>query len=209
MFFIEEISNKIGSEISSNLNLDKDTEEIIAYGAFAVLQILWSFLCVVILGVILNVLIEAIIISLAIAIFRKYSGGIHANSPNKCAIFGAIVCVVMALIVKNINIRFSLMTILIFILVYIYSYYTIYKFVPVDTKSKPIDNVDEKLRLKKCSFLVISMLLLIEILLVLLYLKYNNIALIYYGRCIMMGIIWQNFTLTPIAKRIFYNITME
>ncbi|KOR25707.1 accessory gene regulator B family protein [Clostridium sp. L74] len=209
MFFIEEISNKIGSEISSNLNLDKDTEEIIAYGAFAVLQILWSFLCVVILGVILNVLIEAIIISLAIAIFRKYSGGIHANSPNKCAIFGAIVCVVMALIVKNINIRFSLMTILIFILVYIYSYYTIYKFVPVDTKSKPIDNVDEKLRLKKCSFLVISMLLLIEILLVLLYLKYNNIALIYYGRCIMMGIIWQNFTLAPIAKRIFYNITME
>lgn len=43
MFFIEQISNKIGSKISSNLNLDKDTQEIITYGAFAVLQILWSF----------------------------------------------------------------------------------------------------------------------------------------------------------------------
>ncbi len=43
MFFIEHTSNKIGSKISSNLNLDKDTEEIIVYGAFALLQILWSF----------------------------------------------------------------------------------------------------------------------------------------------------------------------
>ncbi|WP_434305784.1 accessory gene regulator ArgB-like protein [Clostridium botulinum] len=209
MFFIENVSNKIGSKISSNLNLDKDTEEIIAYGAFAVLQILWSFLCVVILGAIFNVLMESIIVVLTIAIFRKYSGGIHANSPNKCAIFGAIICIIMALIVKNINVSFNLMFILIFILVYMYSYYTIYKFVPVDTKSKPIENIDEKLRLKKCSFLVISILILMEILLILSYLKYNNITLIYYGSCVMMGVLWQSFTLTPTAKKIFYNIAMK
>ncbi len=209
MFFIEHASNKIGSKISSNLNLDKDTEEIIAYGAFAVLQILWSFLCVVILGAIFNVLMESIIIVLTIAIFRKYSGGIHANSPNKCAIFGAIICIIMALIVKNINVSFNLMFISIFILVYMYSYYTIYKFVPVDTKSKPIENIDEKLRLKKCSFLVISILLLVEILLILLYLKYNNITLIYYGSCVMIGVLWQSFTLTPTSKKIFYNIAMK
>lgn len=209
MFFIEHTSNKIGSKISSNLNLDKDTEEIIVYGAFALLQILWSFLCVMILGFIFNVLIESMIIVLTIAIFRKYSGGIHANSPNKCAIFGAIVCVGIALVVKNINMNLNLVFILIFILVYVYSYYSIYKFVPVDTKSKPIDNVDEKLRLKKCSFLVISILLLIEILFVLFYLKYNNITLIYYGKCIMMGLLWQSFTLTPIAKKIFCNIAMK
>ncbi|APH22172.1 accessory regulator AgrB [Clostridium botulinum] len=209
MFFIEQISNKIGSKISSNLNLDKDTEEIITYGAFAVLQILWSFLCVVILGYICNVLLESIIISLAIAVFRKYSGGIHANSPNKCAIFGAIICTGFALIVKNININLNLTFILMFILVFIYSYYAIFKFVPVDTKSKPIDNIDEKLRLKKCSFLVISILFLIEILFVLLYLKYKYIALIYYGSCVLMGVLWQSFTLTPISKKMFANVVME
>jgi accessory gene regulator B len=209
MSFIERISNEIGSKISSNLNLDKDTEEIIAYGAFAVLQTIWSFLCVIILGGIFKVLMESIIIVLTIAIFRKYSGGIHANSPNKCAICGAIICVGMALVVKNISISFNLMFILIHILAYIYSYYIICKFVPVDTKSKPIDNIDEKLRLKKCSFLVISILLLIEVLLILLYLKYNNIILIYYGSCVIVGVIWQSFTLTPIAKKVFYNILME
>ncbi|ACQ52469.1 accessory gene regulator B family protein [Clostridium botulinum] len=209
MFFIEQISNKIGSKISSNLNLDKDTQEIITYGAFAVLQILWSFLCVVILGYICNVLLESIIISLVIAVFRKYSGGIHANSPNKCAIFGAIICAGFALIVKNININLNLIFILIFILVFIYSYYAIFKFVPVDTKSKPIDNIDEKLRLKKCSFLVISILFLIEILFVLLYLKYKYIALIYYGSCVLMGVLWQSFTLTPISKKMFANVVME
>ncbi|WP_415564680.1 accessory gene regulator ArgB-like protein, partial [Clostridium sporogenes] len=168
MFFIEHVSNKIGNKISSNLDLDKDTEEIITYGAFAVLQILWSFLCVVILGYICNVLIESIIISLTIATFRKHSGGIHANSPNKCAIFGAIICVGFALMVKNINIGLNLVFISMLIFTFIYSCYAIYRFVPVDTKAKPIENIDEKLRLKKCSFLIIGILFLIEILLILL-----------------------------------------
>ncbi len=203
MFFIEEASNKIGNKISSNLNLDKDAEEIIAYGAFAVLQTLWSFLCVIILGFIFNVLMESMIIVLTIAIFRKYSGGIHANSPNKCAIFGAVICIIMALVVKNININLNLTFILMFILVFIYSYYAIFKFAPVDTKSKPIDNIEEKLRLKKCSFLVISILFLMEVLLVLLYLKYKHIALIYYGSCVVMGILGKVLLLLLQLKRYF------
>ncbi|HGG0417740.1 TPA: accessory gene regulator ArgB-like protein [Clostridium sporogenes] len=209
MFFIEQVSNKIGNKISSNLNLDKDTEEIITYGAFAVLQTLWAFLCVIILGVIFNVLVESIIIVLTIAIFRKYSGGIHANSPNKCAIFGAFICVGLSLFVKNISIDFNLTFIGIFIFTFFCSYYTIYKFVPVDTKNKPIENKEEKLRLKKCSFLIIGILFLIEILLILFYLKYKYNTLIYYGNCIIMGVVWQSFTLTPTAKKIFYNIAME
>ncbi|NFE81348.1 accessory regulator AgrB, partial [Clostridium sporogenes] len=31
----------------------------------------------------------------------------------------------------------------------------------------------------------------------------------YYGNCIITGVIWQSFTLTPTAKKIFYNIAME
>lgn len=209
MFFIEQASNKIGNKITNDLNLDKDTEEIITYGAFVVLQTLWSFLCVVILGVICNALIESMIISLTAAIYRKYSGGIHANSPNKCSILGAIVFVGLALIAKNINIDLNLMFMCILIFTFMCSYYIVHKFAPVDTKSKPIDNIDEKLRLKKCSFLSISILLLIEILLILFYLKYKYIALIYYGNCVIMGVLWQSFTLTPAAKKIFYNILME
>ncbi len=34
MFLIEQLSNKIGNKIANNLELDRDTEEIITYGAF-------------------------------------------------------------------------------------------------------------------------------------------------------------------------------
>ncbi len=85
MFLIERLSNKIGNKIANNLELDKDTEEIIAYGAFSVLQTIWALLCVVILGAMCNVLVESVIIALTAAAYRKYSGGIHANTPNKCA----------------------------------------------------------------------------------------------------------------------------
>ena len=209
MFLIEQLSNKIGNKVTNNLKLDKDTEEIITYGAFVILQILWTFLCVVILGAVFNVLVESIIISLSIAIFRKYSGGIHANSPNKCAIFGAIICVGFSLMIKNLNIGLNVVFISMFVFTFAYSLYVIYRFAPVDTKAKPIENIEEKLRLKKCSFLIIGILFFMEILFIILYLKFNNSKLIYYGNCVMVGIIWQSFTLTPWAKKIFFSISME
>lgn len=209
MFLIKHISNKIGNKITGNLALDRDTEEIISYGAFALLQTLYSFLCVVILGSIFNVLIESIIISLSIAIYRKYSGGIHATTPNKCAIFGAIICVAFGLLVKNARIKFNLIFLLIFIFTFICAYYSTYKFVPVDTKNKPINNTDERLRLKRLCLLVISILFLIEVLFIVLYLRYRYNALIYYSQCIVMGLLWQSFTLTPTAKKIFKRQIME
>ncbi len=108
MFLIEQFSNKIGNKIANSLELDRDTEEIITYGAFSLLQTIWALLCVVVLGAICNVLIESIIITLTAATYRKYSGGIHANTPNKCAFLGAIIFVGFALIVKNINIGVNL-----------------------------------------------------------------------------------------------------
>lgn len=85
MFLIERLSNRIGNKIANNLELDKDTEEIIVYGAFSVLQVIWALSCVIILGTVCNVLVESVIIALTAATYRKYSGGIHANTPNKCA----------------------------------------------------------------------------------------------------------------------------
>ncbi|EQB3098785.1 accessory gene regulator ArgB-like protein [Clostridium botulinum] len=209
MFLIERLSNKIGNKIANNLELDKDTEEIIAYGAFSVLQTIWALLCVVILGAMWNVLVESVIIALTAAAYRKYSGGIHANTPNKCAFLGAIIFVGFAFIVKNINISVNLFFVLIGILTFIYSYYAIYKFVPVDTKAKPIENEDEILKLRRYSFFIISILFFIEALLLLFYFKYKNEMLIYYGKCIIAGVLWQSFTLTPLAKRVFANIAME
>ncbi|MGO5064734.1 accessory gene regulator ArgB-like protein [Clostridium sp. LCP25S3_F8] len=209
MFLIEQFSNKIGNKIANSLELDRDAEEIITYGAFSLLQTIWALLCVVVLGAICNVLIESIIITLTAATYRKYSGGIHANTPNKCAFLGAIIFVGFALIVKNINIGVNLFFALIYILIFIYSYYVIYKFVPVDTKAKPIENEDEILKLRRYSFFIISILFLVEVLLWLFYFKYKNGMFIYYAKCIIVGILWQSFTLTPLAKRVFTNIAME
>ncbi|APQ97376.1 accessory gene regulator ArgB-like protein [Clostridium botulinum] len=209
MFLIEQLSNKIGNKIANNLELDRDTEEIITYGAFAVLQTIWAFLCIIILGAICNVLVESVIIALTAATYRKYSGGIHANTPNKCAFLGAIIFVGFALIVKNINISVNLFSVLISILAFVYSYYAIYKFVPVDTKAKPIENEDEILKLRRYSFFIISILFFIEVLLSLFYFKYKNEMLVYYAKCIIAGILWQSFTLTPLAKRVLANIVME
>ncbi|WP_251861164.1 accessory gene regulator B family protein [Clostridium sp. Marseille-Q2269] len=209
MFLIEHASNIIASKITNSLNSDKETEEIISYGAFVLFQIIWSFLCVVILGEIFNVLIESIVIVVTIAIYRKYSGGLHAHSPNKCAIWGAIICVGSGIVVKNININLNITFICIFIFTFMYARYCVYEFAPRDTKHKPINNIGERLRLKKYSFIVIDTLFVIGILLILLYLKYRYDILIYYNKCIIIAVLWQSFTLTPVAKKIFGKYAME
>ena len=44
MYFFEKVSNSFAAKVSSTLNLDKDREEIIAYGSYNLLQTLWSIL---------------------------------------------------------------------------------------------------------------------------------------------------------------------
>jgi PiT family inorganic phosphate transporter len=96
MFQISRISESIANKISSELNLDKDNREVIAYGAFALLQTLLSILLVAALGALFHVVTEALIVSFAISILRKYSGGVHASSSDSCSIIGAFISVKVA-----------------------------------------------------------------------------------------------------------------
>lgn len=207
MYLIEKISNKLAYNIANALKLDEDQQEVVAYGAFNLLQVLCALLWVVILGLAFNVLVQALIVTFTIALLRKYSGGAHFSSPNRCAVVGGIMSSVLALIIVDV---FSLVNDKLIISLEIVSlitcYYNISKLAPVDSPAKPITKIEKRKHLRRQSLLVFNIMSIIILLLTFLHFKYNNILFLQWGGLMFIGITWQTLTLTSTGHQFFNKI---
>ncbi|KZL89459.1 accessory gene regulator ArgB-like protein [Clostridium magnum] len=198
MFFIEKLSNSLSLKISSYLNLSEDQKEIIAYGAFNLIQTIWCIFVVLLLGVIFSVTAKAFIISFVISILRKYSGGAHSSSPNRCALIGAIVSVGLALIIKYTSIYINYKIVMaIGVSSFLLAYYIIYKYAPVDSTAKSIIKEVTRQKMKKKSFFVLNALATVVIVILISYLIIGLEFLLITVNCIYAGVLWQVITLTP------------
>ncbi|MDW8802209.1 accessory gene regulator B family protein [Clostridium sp. A1-XYC3] len=207
MFLIEKLSNNLAFKVASTLNLDKDKKEIIAYGAFNFIQTIWCIIMVIILGMIFKVPLEALVVSFSISILRKYSGGAHSTSPNRCALIGALVSVGLALFVeytyKLVNLSW-LITII--VVVFLFAYYNIYKYAPVDSPAKPIVKEKSKQRMKKGSIFTVNVLVILVATLLVGHFIIGNNQYLVIAMCICLGVLWQVLTLTPKGYLVLSNI---
>lgn len=201
MSSIERASKIIASKISTNLSLDQDHEEVIRYGAFALIQTSISILLVIIFGVVFNVLLEALVISISAAILRKFSGGVHASSPMGCAVIGMIIFGGLALFVKYFLINIGFINLLVaFILAYVFATYVMIKYSPVGSVNKPLRNLDKRNLLKKQSIHIVLFTIILNIILIAIYLKIKNIYLLNVAICISIGVTWQSITLVSLGR---------
>lgn len=198
---MEKIANNIANKVALELNLDNERKEVIAYGTFALLQIIISIFLVSVLGWIFHVAFEALIVSFTTAILRKYSGGVHASSPNVCTFIGVVVCIGQAVLFKLLVSLYSNLNLILIlgVIVFTFSYYLIYKLAPVDSVKKPIRKEEKRQRMKKCSILVLNLYVIIVAFLIFIYLETSWITLLNYSLCLYGGLIWQVFTLTNLG----------
>ncbi|HEY8892073.1 MAG TPA: accessory gene regulator B family protein [Clostridium sp.] len=195
---MERLSNNIANKIASELSLDKDNREVIAYGTFALMQMFLSIFLVFLFGLLFHVAFEALIISFTAAILRKYSGGVHASSLGICTFIGTIVCVGQAVLISliiNYVINFKL-TIILGVVIFIWAYYIIYKLAPVDSIAKPIVKKEKRNRMKKGSIILLSVYLIITVFFILFYISSGERKFVFFALCLYSGILWQAFTLT-------------
>lgn len=194
---IERLTNNIANKISLELKLDNDRTEVIRYGAFILLQTLLSIVLVIIFGWLFNVVIEALVISFVMSILRKYSGGVHASTLDVCTIVSTIICVGFAVLVSYISPLLNLNFILVSgALIFIWSYYIIYKLAPVGSSTKPINSEEKRKRMKQSSIIILNLYLMIVVFTIIIYLNMGIWRLLSYSTCIYIGLAWQVFTLT-------------
>ena len=197
MVSLESLAVGLGKRSKEILKIDDERQEVVVYGAIMLLNICISILAVIFLGLIFGVLCEAILFSLVVSILRKYSGGIHASSPGKCAFFGAIISVGAGLIINHLIYGIDITIVMSFsILFLVISFLIIYKYAPVDSINKPITDVKLRKQFKANSMIIIGLALIIEIGLLLVYLFYSDVFYIKTIECISIGIMFQSLTLT-------------
>ena len=195
---MEKLADNIANKVVLELSLDEDNREVIAYGTFALMQMFLSIILVFLFGVLFHVAFEALIISFTASILRKYSGGVHASSPGICTFIGTIVCVGEALLISLLMTSVVSLKLIIILgaLIFIWSYYIIYKLAPVDSVSKPIVKEEKRKRMKKGSIIFLSVYLIIAVILIMLYISCGERKFLFYALCLYSGILWQAFTLT-------------
>lgn len=198
MISIQKMCESLSNKIEQELNLDVNQSAVVNYGLFAIIQTVVAILLEIILGALLGVLIPTLILSLVAVILRKYSGGVHAETPEECIVIGTVISVGGALIVDWIPWKLTYILVLL-VIVFSMAYYLVWKFAPVDSAAKPIRRTEKKQLLKKRSILVLSIYLVACVATLLGYLNSNNDKFLVYIACMCAGIGWQVFTLTNIG----------
>lgn len=203
---MEKLAKKLATEISKSLAYDDEKEQVIAYGLIAIMQAIVTVILVLLGGFITGAPVEALIICFSISILRKYSGGAHLSSIERCTALGAIYCIMFSSIGKYLlapkwNMYFMIFTI---VAVYFLSFLAIFKLAPVDSPNKLIKSEKKKRRMKKGSMIVLSIYFTLSIIFLLLSSK--NHAFNSFSISLLLGIVWQIMTLTKFGSNIIDKI---
>lgn len=196
MLMFERVSNGFANKLANILLMDKDKKEIVAYGAYAVLDIAWSIAAVMLFGLVFKVFYEALLFSFIVAWLRKFSGGVHASTPNRCAFLGAATAVGLSVMLNNIST--GKLTYIYSFLCVLIAFVIVYKFAPVQSENKPIRTKEKRIRMHKQSIRVLFINTAIIILLYTAVFVFG-IKIHKLSEIIATALLWQAFTLTSIG----------
>lgn len=193
---MEKLSRSLANKIASSLGYDSEKEAVMAYGLFAIVQIILTIVLVFLFGLLIGAPAEALITCLSASILRRSSGGVHAAHPNLCTSIGIVYCTLTAFISRKLllNIYSPMMMAAAIIVIFGLSFLIIYKKAPVDSPNKPIKTEKKIRRMRKGSFITIAVYLCLSVLMFIL--GYRSDIMNSYGISLLFGVAWQSFTLT-------------
>lgn len=130
-------------ENQTNPNVDKD---IIVYGLNSAIQQGISMITAILLGWLFGLTLEVIVFMVSFTLIRTYAGGYHCKKAVNCYIASSGVIVGVLAIVKFIP---SVFVLGICFTVLALSISILYKIPPVETSTKPLDEIEKKYYQKK------------------------------------------------------------
>ena len=155
---MEQLARKLASNIASSLGYDDEKEAVMAYGLTGIIQIFATVMLVLLLGILVGAPIEAMIVCFSASMLRKYSGGAHAATAELCTGISMVYCTLTAVISKFLLLPIynSILMFVVGFFIYGLSFYIIYRVAPVDSPNKPIRTDKKKKRMRKGSFITLS-----------------------------------------------------
>ncbi len=162
-------------------------EDEIRYGLEIVLGALLQIVLIALVAMLLGIVKEVLVIVCTAALYRRSTGGPHCKTYVRCTVTSLLIFITLAFIIKFIPVNY--LPIYITCLA-IFSVLVIHLYVPVDNPINIISDESIIRKLKRQSYLVLLLFLLITITS---YVLSQEMIII----TILIGLLWQNFTLLP------------
>lgn len=205
---MQKLSDAIAAKLADDLGYDKEQQEVLAYGAYAVIQMAVSIILTAIGGILAGCAAEALLISFSASILRKYSGGVHARSQWVCTSIGLIVCIGIGSIIRysTIDIEALNLFLLSALAAFGWSYFWIARLAPVDTPNKPIRSPKKRMRMKRGSLAVLTFYAVAVLVLAWVGWVSADSMYIRFFLSILFGVLWQTATLTRTGHWLIHQI---
>lgn len=194
---VEQISLNLAKRLGNKLDKNEEEIAVLNYGLFFLIHTSIAILLTLLVGIVLGIFTEIMIISISASLLKRYSGGVHSSSPNRCVMSGLILSVIASFISKYIAINFDYINMVLFeVIILIGSAVIFYKKCPVPSKNKPLKKESTRIKLRKKAF---QMMFLYTIIIIVLCTVYS-FKQIYWMKLasfsIVMGIVIQTIAIT-------------
>lgn len=209
MVKIEQLALKLSDNLGDTLNKTKEEKAVLNYGLFILMHTTMAILATIFIGVLSGMLIEMLTISIVASLLKRYSGGVHSTTPERCLIMGVILSFTLSIFYKKLIYVVNDSDLIVLIIIGLTSsYYILYKKTPVPSKNKPLNKDSRRRMLRKRAFILMNIYIFSILLLCIIYFltKMDTIKVIYSS--ISLGIILQVFSLTSIGHK-FVNLLEE
>ncbi len=156
-------------ENETNPNIDKD---IIVYGLNSAIEQGLSMITAIVLGWMFGLTLEIIVFMVSFTFIRTYAGGYHCKKAINCYLSLSGVILVVLLVTKLMpNEVLGIASLIILVA----SAPILYKFAPVETPTKPLDEIEKKYYHRK---ILVNLSFECIIILILSTLKFNTFAFV-------------------------------
>lgn len=138
---INRIAIKIVKRLINSSVISESEQELYLYGCFVLISQVLYFILTIIIGILLDIVLESIIFYLAFQFIRRYAGGIHASSELKCEIATTIsifACLLSAKLCETYGVQNPtlILTVMAAIVVFVLC--------PLDTPEKPLTKEENR-----------------------------------------------------------------
>lgn len=206
---MEELAHNLAEIIALHMQFDEDKKAVIAYGLTAIFQMVTLFTVISIIGFIFGFWYESIILFIVVGIIRKSTGGAHSRTMYGCILISVLSITILSSLSKYI-LSFSVNAFInlgISVLVYALCFIVFYIRVPVASPNKPIVKPEKIKRLRRQSFIILTIFFLISVAFIFMTVwndRFYSIAV-----SIRLAMLWQLFTLTKLGTKFIDKIDLK
>lgn len=190
-------SNNLAKFLVKKTNVSNDKEEILAYAVEVLSLNLLNVGMSLLIGYIVGVLPGTIICLLTVFAIRMFAGGAHSESAWRCAIITAVIFPFIALLAHRgaflITSADPFLT-----LAFAVGFSVLFFKAPVDSQKAPIISKTRHNNLKKLSLFSLTVVYIAAEMS-----RHFVTDSVEWQLCIMFGILWSSFLLTPIGHKLF------